>query len=203
MRWFGWNLNVIQYFPLVPFIYLKLWKRLFAGTPPDFKNLFARTPPVFKNFFAGTTPSFKNLFAGTPLVFKNLFAGTPPAFKNLFAGTLLAKTTHLQESFGKEQLICRALVDKHCGLDSINIFNDNLLKLVHCFSRKGFLPLLLWPQKSQMGLDPPFPLNFVRKKAHFLFWNFTSFSSSQPWIFYFFSVFGPHNALFSSKVFLL
>jgi hypothetical protein len=101
---------------------IKIWKKLFAGTPPVFKNLFAGTPPFFKNLFGGTPPSFKNLFAGTP-----------PAFKSLFAGTLLPKSNSFEESFGKEQLICSALEGNYCGIGSFIVLNTNPLKLVYYF----------------------------------------------------------------------
>jgi hypothetical protein len=46
-------------------------------------------------------------------------------------GPLWQKATHLQGSFGEEQLICSALDGKHCGLGSIIILKTNPFKLFH------------------------------------------------------------------------
>ena len=101
-------------------------KFLKAGGVPANKFLKAGGVPAnnlfhfFYTFIISNKVPLK-LKNNVSLLGRGYLPGPLRLLRTYLPGPFWQKTTHLQESFDKEQLFCRALEGKHCGLDSINI----------------------------------------------------------------------------------
>ena len=84
-----------------------------------------------RGYLPGPLRLLRTYLPGPLRFLRTYLPGPLRLLRTYLPGPFWQKTSHLQECFGKEQLICSAVEGKHCGIGSIIMKNANTFKLVH------------------------------------------------------------------------